>query len=108
MPQGASGTAASGALASGVGSAALPAQYEYAVGAPTTDYFADYYATPATYAYDPYYPAYAAYPAYYGYPSVAVGFGYWCGSGCCWGRGYGWHGGGTGWQGGGGYFGGRR
>ncbi|SAL18584.1 hypothetical protein AWB70_00849 [Caballeronia cordobensis] len=99
-----------GQAASGAAAATLPPQYEYAVGAPYADYYQTY---PYPYPY-PYYPPYAAYPAYYGYgygyPAVSFSFGYWGGSGCCWGRGWhgggwnghGWHGGGGGWHGGGG------
>ncbi len=71
--------------ASGVTDSTTQVQQQYAVASPTADYYADYYATPAsTYADYPY-PAYAAYPAYYSYPS-AIGFGYLGGGG--------WHGGG--------------
>ncbi|KND57070.1 Zinc resistance-associated protein [Candidatus Paraburkholderia schumanniana] len=96
--------AASGTAAAGAPAAALPAGYEYAV-EPSADYYQTY---PYPYPYS-YYPPYAGYPAYYGYgyPPVSFSFGYWGGSGCCWGRwhgggwhGHGWHGGGGGWHGG--------
>ncbi|SAK49180.1 hypothetical protein AWB79_01386 [Caballeronia hypogeia] len=105
---------ASGTAAVPTSSATLPPQYEYAVGSPYSSYYPTY---PYPYPYP--YPAYYGYPYYgypyygYGYPAVSFGFGYWGGSGCCWGHGWhgngyhggGWHGGGT-WQGGGGWHGG--
>ncbi|SAK66469.1 hypothetical protein AWB77_02569 [Caballeronia fortuita] len=96
---------ASGTAAATASSATLPPQYEYAVGSPYSDYYQTY---PYPYPYYP--PAYYGYPYYgygygYGYPAVSFSFGYWGGSGCCWGHGWhggGWHGGGGGWHGGGG------
>lgn len=104
---------ASGGAPVATSPATLPPQYEYAVGSPYTNYYQTY-----PYPYAPYgaYPAYYGYPYYrygYGYPAVSFSFGYWGGSGCCWGHGWhghggnwhgggGWHGGGSSWQGGGG------
>ncbi|KMY85273.1 hypothetical protein BUMB_00045 [Candidatus Paraburkholderia calva] len=70
LPQGASGTAAAVAPASGVAYSSTAVQSQYAVASPTADYYAVTIRCPHRH-----------YPAYYGYPyapvSGAFGFGYW-------------------------------